>query len=236
MPFRRTFLAQFHERTGSVANSDSKSSFWQTFLLGLLALLPLALTILVIGWSAHFLQEFVGPNSVVGGVLTQMGLSFIDHRTLAYVLGILLVLIMIYVLGWLLEWRLGSFLYASVGNFVRRIPLVGNLYDLADRFVNMFGAQDDSAMKNMVPAWCFFGGDGATAVLALLPHPEPIKIDGYEYYAVLVPSAPVPVGGGLLFVPKDWVKRADFGIEALTSIYVTMGVTAPEIVDGRAGA
>ncbi len=96
----------------------------------------------------------------------------------------------------------------------------------------MFGAKDDPAMKNMVPAWCFFGGDGGTGVLALLPHPEPIEINGFEYFAVLVPSAPVPVGGGLLFVPKDWVKPADFGIEGLTSIYVTMGVSAPATLEG----
>ncbi len=217
-----------------MANTSTKSHFWQTFLLGLLALLPLVLTVVVIGWSAYLLQEFVGPQSAVGGVLTKMGLSFIDSRLLAYLLGILLVLVTIYILGLLLEWRLGTFVFASLGNFVRRIPLVGNLYDLADRFVNMFGTKGDSAMKNMVPAWCFFGGDGGTAVLALLPHPEPMEINGFEYFAVLVPSAPVPVGGGLLFVPKDWVKPADFGIDALTSIYVTMGVTAPELVDGKA--
>ena len=38
----------------------------------------------------------------------------------------------------------------------------------------------------------------------------------------------VPVGGGLLFVPADWVRPADVGMEALTSIYVSMGVTARE--------
>lgn len=34
------------------------------------------------------------------------------------------------------------------------------------------------------------------------------------------------VGGGLLFVPAGWVRVADVGVEALTSIYVSMGVTA----------
>jgi uncharacterized membrane protein len=43
---------------------------------------------------------------------------------------------------------------------------------------------------------------------------------------VIVPTAPVPVGGGLLFVPQEWVRPAEVGMEALTSIYVSMGVTA----------
>jgi uncharacterized membrane protein len=38
----------------------------------------------------------------------------------------------------------------------------------------------------------------------------------------------VPVGGALLYVPKAWVTPAPVGMEALTSIYVSMGVTAGE--------
>jgi len=38
----------------------------------------------------------------------------------------------------------------------------------------------------------------------------------------------VPVGGGLLYVPEHWVTRADIGIEAVTSIYVSMGLTSPQ--------
>jgi uncharacterized membrane protein len=45
---------------------------------------------------------------------------------------------------------------------------------------------------------------------------------------VLVPTAPVPVGGGLLFVPEDWVTPAGLSVEAVTSVYVSMGVTAPQ--------
>ncbi|MFN9489497.1 MAG: hypothetical protein ACK59Y_06945, partial [Betaproteobacteria bacterium] len=78
----------------------------------------------------------------------------------------------------------------------------------------------------MSAVWCFFGGDGV-AVLALAPNAEPVDIDGRRYFAVLVPTAPVPIGGGLLYVPVEWVKPADIGIEQLTEIYVSMGLTPP---------
>ena len=48
-----------------------------------------------------------------------------------------------------------------------------------------------------------------------------------------MPSAPVPVGGGLLYVPVDWVKPADMGIDMFTSIYVSMGITLPPVVKDR---
>ena len=62
--------------------------------------------------------------------------------------------------------------------------------------------------------------------------PKPIIIDDQQYHVVLVPSAPVPVGGCLVYVPVEWVRPADFGVEALMSIYVSMGVTTPQTVDG----
>ena len=45
---------------------------------------------------------------------------------------------------------------------------------------------------------------------------------------MIVPTAPVPVGGALIYVPEDWVRPADVGVEALTSIYVSMGVTSSQ--------
>ena len=56
-----------------------------------------------------------------------------------------------------------------------------------------------------------------------------------QYHVVLVPSAPVPVGGCLVYVPVEWVRPADFGVEALMSIYVSMGVTTPQTVGGAPG-
>ena len=42
-----------------------------------------------------------------------------------------------------------------------------------------------------------------------------------------MPTAPVPIGGGLLYVPVEWVKPANMGIDKLTEIYVSMGLTPP---------
>jgi uncharacterized membrane protein len=40
----------------------------------------------------------------------------------------------------------------------------------------------------------------------------------------------VPVGGGLLYLPTSWVRPAEMGMEGLTSLYVSMGVTTPEVL------
>lgn len=86
----------------------------------------------------------------------------------------------------------------------------------------------EGGARSLTPVWCHFGGPGGATALALLSSPEPVEVGGRPCLAVLVPTAPVPIGGGLLFVPQEWVSPAAVGAEALTSIYVSMGVTASQ--------
>ena len=58
-------------------------------------------------------------------------------------------------------------------------------------------------------------------------------IEGRAYRAVLVPTAPVPVGGGLLYVPVEWVRPAQVGMDRVISTYVSMGMTPPTSADSR---
>jgi len=95
---------------------------------------------------------------------------------------------------------------------MRRIPLVGSVYNVVDRFVGLLDQQPGADIGAMTPVWCFFGGDGA-AVLGLAPSPDPIDIEGRQYRAVLVPTAPVPFGGACCTcrstgcVPRGSVSR-----------------------------
>jgi uncharacterized membrane protein len=82
----------------------------------------------------------------------------------------------------------------------------------------------------MRPVWVHFGGSGGVSALALLSSPQTVMVKEQACYAVIVPTAPVPIGGGLLYVPIDWVSPAEIGMEELTSIYVSMGVTSPQFM------
>ena len=82
----------------------------------------------------------------------------------------------------------------------------------------------------MQVVFCLFGGDSGAAFLALLPTPEFFRIGDVDYNAVLIPSAPVPVGGSLLFVPASSIRPADVSVDAFMSIYVSMGVTGPQFM------
>jgi len=196
------------------------------FLTGLLAALPLAATLLIFVWGARLLYAWLGPGSFVGGLLIALGLGGTGSEVVGYLLGLGIVLLAIFALGLLVQTRLRGVLARAFNNVMQRIPLVRNVYDLIRKFVGLIAQRDASGARSMSPVWLQFGGPGNAMVLGLLSSPEPIHVGGHTFLAVLVPTAPLPVGGGLIFVPAEWVSPAELGIEALTSIYVSMGVTA----------
>lgn len=203
------------------------SRITRVFLSGLIAALPLAVTVGVTAWLVSFVTDYIGPGSKIGNLLVSLGLSFGETGYAPYAIGLAIVLGGIYVLGLLVEFELGSLVTGLFEAVIRRIPLVSNLYDLSKRFVSIVDPKGGDNLKSMSPVWCFFGGDGGAATLALMPSSEPIEVGGALYVGVLVPSAPVPFGGALIYVPQSWVKPADIGVEQLMSVYVSMGVTRP---------
>jgi uncharacterized membrane protein len=206
---------------------------FRTFLAGFLVLLPLVVTITVIVWVGTFIYAYVGPESAIGRVLISIGFGLSDSPFAAYALGAVIVVGIIYLLGLGVESRLESRVRHLIDSLMQRIPFVGNLYDVTRRFVAVMDRRDEDGLKSMSPVWCFFGGDGGAGVLGLLPMPKPIVIGGELYHVVLVPSAPVPVGGALIYVPAAWVKPANIGVETLMSIYVSMGVASPHFVETK---
>jgi uncharacterized membrane protein len=60
--------------------------------------------------------------------------------------------------------------------------------------------------------------------------PERFRINGRDYHIIIVPTAPVPIGGGLLFVSAEAVQPTDLSVEGLMSIYVSMGITASQFL------
>ncbi|MBQ0817614.1 MAG: DUF502 domain-containing protein [Hyphomicrobiaceae bacterium] len=197
------------------------------FIAGLLALLPIALTITIAVWVAQLIHAYAGPDSIIGSLVVVLGLNLSSSDTAAYFIGFLIILICIFGLGLLVESRMRPWIQDGVDWLMMRIPIVSNVYDLSKRFVAIVDRGGEDNFKSMRPVWCFFGGEGGAAVLALMPSNEPVVVGDHSYVAVLVPSAPVPFGGALIYVPSKWIRPAEGGVERLMSVYVSMGVTPP---------
>ena len=201
------------------------------FLAGLFAILPLLITVIAITWTLGFLGQLVGPETFLGTQLSKIGLNFVTNPIVAYAIGWIGICIGTLILGFLVESGMRGLFSKVTEAIAKRLPLVGKVYDTSKQLVDMLDTGGDDKLKGMGVVYCTFGEKGGVGVLALLPTPEPIKINDREFYVVLVPQSPVPIGGGLLFMPLDAVERVDMSVETLMSIYVSMGVTAPGMME-----
>lgn len=199
------------------------------FLAGAFAILPLVVTIAIVIWVAGFLQRFLGQGTPVGRLVRNLGWQFSpEDKTLAYLIGWAVVLGLVFVLGVAVEMGARRLVQAMTDAVLNRVPVIGGIYNTSKQLVSMLDRQDPADLQGMSVVYCIFGGDKGVGFLALLVSPQAYYVGGRECQIVIVPTAPVPFGGGLLLVPSECILTADMTVDGLMSIYVSMGVTAPQ--------
>jgi len=209
------------------------------FIAGVLGLLPLATTLIVLAWMVVYLHDLVGPHSAFGTLLRSFGLSFVSCEVIAYVIGFGATLAIVYVIGLLLQSGLANRWQRVFEGTLQQLPVVATIYDTSKHLRSMFDQKGED-MQAMTPVLCRFGGAGGVAALALMPSAERIRIDDRDHHVVVIPTAPVPFGGALLYVPVEWVEPAAVSVGTLISVYMSMGASSPNVllgaVDRVAGA
>ena len=200
------------------------------FLVGVVAVLPLVITVGVVVWVSGVLSRWFGRETPVGRAIAAVGGPF-GSDTLAYLAGWVLVLAVIFGLGVLVEMGARRWLVGGLDRAARRVPLLGSVHGTVRQFVDLVDTKDKADLQGMTVVWVLFGGERGAAFLALLPTPERFRIAELDYHAVVIPSAPVPVGGSLIFVPAASVRPANVSMDAFMSVYVSMGVTGPTFLE-----
>ncbi|MEL7498991.1 MAG: DUF502 domain-containing protein [Planctomycetota bacterium] len=202
------------------------------FLTGVFAVLPLVITVAAVAWLAQIVHAYIGPETTVGGFFSSIGLqvSQTGPGWIAYLVGWVTILGAVFLLGIFLEHGAKQWIGDMLGWIANAIPGIGSIYRTSKQVVGLMDQKESADLSGMSPVYCRFGGDPSTLILALLVSNKKFLVDGGEYYIVVVPTAPVPFGGALMYLPVQHVIPADMQVDALMSIYVSMGATAPEFL------
>ncbi len=179
------------------AKNDPRSLFAranQTFVTGVLGILPVALTFAVLAWLVVFLHDLAGPQSAFGKLLRALGMSVTACELTAYLLGLVGTLLLVYLLGVLVENGAAMRWHSAMDTAMQRIPVLSTVYDASKNLTSVFDRRKDS-IQGMAPVMCYFGEDCTIGTPALLPTSQRIRMDDQEYHVVIIPSAPVPFGG-----------------------------------------
>ncbi len=204
--------------------------FLSSFMSGLLLLLPIALTGSLMAWAGGKVVAVVGPGTAVGDFLRDVGLHFAANESVAAVVGWLLVLACIWLIG------LGASMAAKSGAksiiddmvaWLDRIPAFGTVHKSVKQVISMFGG-DGSSLKSMRVVMCRLG-EGA-GVLSLMTSPQVYEFGGKRYNLIFVPSSPVPMTGGLVFVPVAAVEDVDMAVDDMVRVCISLGMLAPQAI------
>lgn len=217
---------------------DVLSRFWRTsvlgsFLAGLLFLLPVVLTIVIVAWIIDFIRSALGPGTFLGSLL-QTGGGYIlgpEQTILSFWLGVAIALVGIWLLGLIVKTQAKTIIQNYLDRLFSRVPVIRSIYNPVSRVVRLATDRGGGDLSGMSVVSCRFGGEGGVDILALLASPQVYLIAGERRRLVYLPTAPIPMSGGLVLVAESALTPVpEMKVDDLLKIYVSLGALAPEVL------
>ena len=207
-----------------------KRGIGATFLTGLFAILPIVITLAIISYLAGYLQAIVGADTWLGKALQWIGLGLVSDPTVATLIGGALVLVAIWLLGLFVRTTARHRFEAFFEATVERIPVVRTIYKPVAQVVGLLKGDGATDVKSMTAVFCAFGPSEGGGFLALLTSREVYRFSQQDCYAVYIPTSPIPMSGGIVFVPIGAVTTVEMKVDDLMKLYFSAGVLAPQVI------
>ena len=201
----------------------------QRYLIaGVLALMPLWVTWIVFNFVLDQLSAFgrpwvyamAGPAHSLAPGLAQ----FLVHPWFEWALGIVVMLVFIYLLGWATTRVLGRRLLGAFEALLERIPLVKAIYGSTRKFVSAFQSPLQGVQRVVLVR---FPSDGMKTI-AFVTQTVVDSDTGRELAILYVPTTPNPTSGYTQIVPVDRLTPTDWTLEDAMRFVVTGGTSAPK--------
>lgn len=201
----------------------------QRYLLaGVLTAIPIWITWLVFDFFLSQLSQIGRPWVIVLARALRPGWPgaaewLLDTRFQS-VLGVLIVLLSLYLLGWLATQVLGRRLLGFMDALIDRIPMVKKVYGSVKQLMAVIEQKPDGVHR---------------VVLIDFPQPEMKavafvmktfreEISGREMAAVYVPTTPNPTSGYLEIVPLERLVETQWSMDEAMSFIVSGGAVSPK--------
>ncbi len=207
-------------------------------LAGLLAVIPVLLTLWIVGILIEFLiAAGTPPVRAVAAWMRRFAPEAADvvlETWFQRVLAVAIVLFALYLLGALTKAFLGRRLIAAFDAVMGRIPLVKTIYGAARKLIDSFQSAPAGVQQRVV--LIDFPSEKMKAV-GLVTRTFTAADTGEELAAVYVPTTPNPTSGYLEIVPIQNLVWLDWTTNEAMQFVMSGGAVSPERINyGRAGS
>ncbi len=194
-----------------------------SFVSGLLAILPMGLTSYVLWLFYRLLRTLLGPETP----FAQFLLRSIGH----YIPGIeiILTLFLVVLIGAITRNWLGKQMLAHFERLVLALPGVRKLYWATRQLSRAVLGKNMAAREGSRLVLIEFPEHGYY-VMGILTNEELGTFRGAlegDYASVYMPTAPNPLSGWVFFVPKDRVTTVDMTVDEGLALVLSGGVVVP---------
>jgi uncharacterized membrane protein len=197
------------------------------FITGLVFLAPVLITIILIQWVAGYVVALLGPDTVIGSLFAQSGMLLTRTPELAFLSGLGFAVVLIWALGLLIQSQAQARWQGSFDALLGRLPVIGGIYRPLAQLVRMIGKSPTGELQGMAVVMVRYGDD--IDMMALLATPKIFDLGHGPQHLVMLPTAPVPIGGAMMFVGVERVRHMpELGVDDMAKFYVSMGTIAPK--------
>lgn len=191
------------------------------FITGLLALVPLIITIWVLITLIHTLDLSLALLPEAWQPKKLLGFNVLG-------LGALLTLVIIFVTGVVATNIFGQQIIMWWESLLSRVPFVKSIYSSVKQVSDTLFSDSGNAFRKAVLVQYPRLGSWTIAFVTGVPGGDVVNHLTGDYISVYVPTTPNPTSGFFLMMPKADVIELDMSVDEALKYIISMGTVAPK--------
>jgi len=195
--------------------NNQKSYFRNTFITGLVLILPLAISL----WIGLIIFNKI--DKILSPIITKI----IGYRIPG--LGFILTFLIVLLIGIIGTRFIGKKIFATFDKLMLKIPLISTFYGTTKQLIDAFELSKKLPFKQVVLLEYPKKGIYVIAFIMQAQTGEIQEITPQNLVAVFIPSTPNPTTGWLTFIPEEDIIPTTMTVENALKLVISGGIVAP---------
>lgn len=199
-------------------------------LAGLLAWLPLTITVWVLLWVLGLMDGiFAAMLAATSWVLPAEAESVLLRLRSIPGLGVLVMLLLMLLTGMFVTNVAGQWMSRRWDALMGRIPIVKSIYHSVKQVSDTLFSSSGNAFREAVLVPYPHADSWTIAFITGQPSGEVASLLGGECVSLYVPTTPNPTSGFFLMMPRANVRPLHMSVDEALKYIISMGVVAPAV-------
>lgn len=191
---------------------------WNIFFGGLMAILPITLTIAIFNASIKMIISWLEPFRNI------LPLPFL--QTVPYA-EVVCAIICIFIVGSLYNYFVLDRVIHTIERLVKQIPLVRPVYSGIKQLVKVFGSQEKLSFQRVVFVHFPRHGIYSIGFITSQLSPSIAPDSAMPFYTVFIPTTPNPTSGFCIIVPESELISTNLNSQEAMTMVISGGIIQP---------